>query len=48
MPDFWDYEYDFDAGLTDVEKLSAMQQAEHIYAQETEGNQDVALAMIDA
>ena len=87
MPDFWDYEYDFDAGLTDVEKLSVMQQAEHIinrlehgqpafsddernlivnyayklgdiektrelaehiYAQETEGNQDVALAMIDA
>jgi antirestriction protein ArdC/predicted nucleotidyltransferase len=87
MPDFWDYEYDFDAGLTDVEKLSAMQQAEHIinrlehgqpafsddeknlivnyayklsnvektrelaehiYAQEVDGNQDVALAMIDA
>ena len=87
MPDFWDYEYDFDAGLTDVEKLSVIQQAEHIinrlehgqpafseaernlivnyayklgniektrelaehiYAQETEGNQDVALAMIDA
>ena len=88
MTDFWDYEYDFDAGLTDVEKLSVMQQAEHIiinrlehgqpafsddernlivnyayklgdiektrklaehiYAQETEGNQDVALAMIDA
>ena len=87
MPDFWDYEYDFDAGLTDAEKLSVMQQAEHIinrvehgqpafsddernlivnyayklgnvektrelaehiYAQETEGNQDVALAMIDA
>ena len=87
MPDFWDYEYDFDAGLTDAEKLSVIQQAEHIinrlehgqpafsddernlivnyayklgniektrelaehiYAQETEGNQDVALAMIDA
>lgn len=87
MPDFWDYEYDFDAGLTDVEKLSAMQQAEHIinrvehgqpafsddernlivnyayklsnvektrelaehiYAQEVDGNQDVALAMVDA
>ena len=87
LPDFWDYEYDFDAGLTDVEKLSAMQQAEHIinrlehgqpafsddernlivnyayklgniektrelaehiYAQEVDGNQDVALAMIDA
>ena len=87
MPDFWDYEYDFDAGLTDVEELSAMQQAEHIinrlehgqpvfsddernlivnyayklgnvektrelaehiYAQEVDGNQDVALAMIDA
>ena len=87
MPDFWDYEYDFDAGLTDVEKLSVMQQAEHIinrlehgqpafsddernlivnyayklgnvektrelaehiYAQEVDGNQDVALAMIDA
>ena len=87
MPDFWDYEYDFDAGLTDAEELSVMQQAEHIinrvehgqpafsddernlivnyayklgnvektrelaehiYAQETEGNQDVALAMIDA
>jgi len=30
MPDFWDYEYDFDAGLSDAEKLSAMQQAEHI------------------
>lgn len=28
MPDFWDYEYDFDAGLTDVEELTAMQQAE--------------------
>ena len=87
MPDFWDYEYDFDAGLTDAEKLSVMQQAEHIinrlehgqpafsddernlivnyayklsnvektrelaehiYAQEVDGNQDVALAMIDA
>lgn len=87
MPDFWDYEYDFDAGLTDAEKLSAMQQAEHIinrlehgqpafsddernlivnyayklsnvektrelaehiYAQEVDGNQDVALAMFDA
>ena len=87
MPDFWDYEYDFDAGLTDVEKLSVIQQAEHIinrlehgqpafseaernlivnyayklgniektrelaehiYAQEVDGNQDVALAMIDA
>ena len=87
MPDFWDYEYDFDEGLTDVEELSAMQQAEyiinrlehgqpafsddernlivnyayklgniektrelaeHIYAQEVDGNQDVALAMIDA
>ena len=87
LPDFWDYEYDFDAGLTDVEELSAMQQAEHIinrlehgqpafsddernlivnyayklgnvektrelaehiYAQEVDGNQDVALAMIDA
>lgn len=87
MPDFWDYEYDFDAGLTDVEELSAMQHAEHIinrlehgqpafseternlivnyayklgniektrelaehiYAQEVDGNQDVALAMIDA
>ena len=87
MSDFWDYEYDFDAGLTDVEELSAMQQAEHIinrlehgqpafsddernlivnyayklsnvektrelaehiYAQEVDGNQDVALAMIDA
>ncbi len=87
MSDFWDYEYDFDAGLTDVEELSAMQQAEHIinrlehgqpafsddernlivnyayklgnvektrelaehiYAQEVNGNQDVALAMIDA
>ena len=87
MPDFWDYEYDFDADLTDAEELSVMQQAEHIinrlehgqpafseagrnlivnyayklgniektrelaehiYAQETEGNQDVALAMIDA
>ena len=87
MPDFWDYEYDFDEGLTDVEKLSAMQHAEHIinrlehgqpafseaernlivnyayklgniektrelaehiYAQEVDGNQDVALAMIDA
>lgn len=87
MPDFWDYEYDFDAGLTDVEELTAMQQAEHIinrlehgqpafsedernlivnyayklgniektrelaehiYAQEADGNQDVALAMIDA
>lgn len=30
MPDFWDYEYDFDAGLTDAEKLSVIQQAEHI------------------
>jgi len=87
MPDFWDYEYDFDAGLIDMEELSAMQQAEHIinrlehgqpvfsddernlivnyayklgnvektrelaehiYAQEVDGNQDVALAMIDA
>lgn len=87
MPDFWDYEYDFDAGLTDAEGLSVMQQAEHIinrlehgqpvfsddernlivnyayklgnvektrelaehiYAQEVDGNQDVALAMIDA
>ena len=87
MPDFWDYEYDFDAGLTDAEELSVMQQAEHIinrvehgqpafsddernlivnyayklsnvektrelaehiYAQEVDGNQDVALAMIDA
>ena len=87
LPDFWDYEYDFDAGLSDVEELSAMQQAEHIinrlehgepafsddernlivnyayklgnvektrelaehiYAQEVDGNQDVALAMIDA
>ena len=87
MPDFWDYEYDFDAGLTDVEELSVMQHAEHIinrlehgqpafseaernlivnyayklgniektrelaehiYAQEVDGNHDVALAMIDA
>ena len=87
MSDFWDYEYDFDAGLTDVEELSVMQHAEHIinrlehgqpafseaernlivnyayklgniektrelaehiYAQEVDGNQDVALAMIDA
>ena len=79
--DLWDFEYDFDAGLTDAVELSAMQQAEHIihrlehgqpvfsddernlivnyafklgdmektrelaehiYAQETEGNQDVA------
>lgn len=87
MPDFWDYEYDFDAGLTDAEELSVMQQAEHIinrlehgqpafsddernlivnyayklgdmektrelaehiYAQEVDGNQDVALAVIDA
>ena len=87
MPDFWDYEYDFNAGLTDVEELSVMQHAEHIinrlehgqpafseaernlivnyayklgniektrelaehiYAQEVDGNQDVALAMIDA
>ena len=87
MLDFWDYEYDFDAGLTDAEELSVMQQAEHIinrlehgqpafseaernlivnyayklgniektrelaehiYAQEVDGNQDVALAMIDA
>ena len=87
LPDFWDYEYDFDEGLTDVEELSAMQQAEyiinrlehgqpafsddernlivnyayklwniektrelaeHIYAQEVDGHQDVALAMIDA
>ena len=87
MPDFWDYEYDFDAGLTDVEELSVMQHAEHIinrlehgqpafseaernlivnyayklgniektrelaehiYAQEVDGNQDVALAMFDA
>lgn len=85
--DLWDFEYDFDAGLTDAVELSAMQQAEHIihrlehgqsafsdeernlivnyafklgdmektreiaeyiYAQETEGNRDVALAMIDA
>lgn len=85
--DLWDFEYDFDAELTDAVELSAMQQAEriihrlehgqtafsddernlivnyafklgdmektreleeHIYAQETEGNQDVALAMIDA
>lgn len=85
--DLWDFEYDFDAGLTDAVELSAMQQAEHIihrlehgqpvfsddernlivnyafklgdmektrelaehiYAQETEGNQDVARAMIDA
>lgn len=85
--DLWDFEYDFDAGLTDAVELSAMQQAEHIihrlehgqpafsddernlivnyafklgdmektrelaehiYAQETEGNQDVVLAMIDA
>ena len=30
LPDFWDYEYDFDEGLTDVEELSAMQQAEYI------------------
>lgn len=87
MPDFWDYEYDFDAGLTDAEELSVMQQAEHIinrlehgqpafsddernlivnyayklsnvektrelaehiYAQEVDGNQDIALAMVDA
>ena len=87
MPDFWDYEYDFDAGLTDAEELSVIQQAEHIinrlehgqpafsddernlivnyayklsnvektrelaehiYAQEVDGNQDVALAMVDA
>ena len=87
MLDFWDYEYDFDAGLTDAEKLSVIQQAEHIinrlehgqpafsddernlivnyayklsnvektrelaehiYAQEVDGNQDVALAMFDA
>ena len=87
MPDFWDYEYDFDAGLTDAEKLSVIQQAEHIinrlehgqpafsddernlivnyayklsnvektrelaehiYAQKVDGNQDVALAMVDA
>lgn len=87
MPDFWDYEYDFNAGLTDAEELSVIQQAEHIinrlehgqpafsddernlivnyayklgnvektrelaehiYAQEVDGNQDVALAMIDA
>lgn len=85
--DLWDFEYDFDAGLTDLSELSAVQQAEHIihrlehgqpafsddernlivnyafklgdmektrelaehiYAQETAGNQDVALAMIDA
>ena len=85
--DLWDFEYDFDAGLTDAVELSAMQQAEHIihrlehgqpafsddernlivnyafklgdmektrelaehiYAQEIEGNQDVALVMIDA
>ena len=25
MPDFWDYEYDFDAGVTDEEELSVMQ-----------------------
>ena len=24
LPDFWDYEYDFDAGLSDVEELSAI------------------------
>ena len=87
IPDLWDYEYDFDAGLTDAEELTAIQQAEHIidrlehgqtafsddeknlivnyayklgdmektrelaehiYAQEVYGNQDVALAMIDA
>ena len=87
MLDLWDFEYDFDAGLTDAVELSAMQQAEHIihrlehgqtafsdeernlivnyafklgdmektrelaehiYAQEIEGNQDVALVMIDA
>ena len=87
MTDFWDYKYDFDAGLTDAEELSVMQQAEHIinrlehgqpafsddernlivnyayklsnvektrelaehiYAQEVDGNQDVALAMVDA
>ena len=87
MPDFWDYEYDFDAGLTDAEELSVIQQAEHIinrlehgqpafsddernlivnyayklsnvektrelaehiYAQEVDGNQAVALAMVDA
>ena len=87
MLDFWDYEYDFDAGLTDAEELSVIQQAEHIinrlehgqpafsddernlivnyayklsnvektrelaehiYAQEVDGNQDVALAMVDA
>ena len=87
MLDLWDFEYDFDAGLTDAVELSAMQQAEHIihrlehgqpafsddernlivnyafklgdmektrelaehiYAQETEGNQDVALVIIDA
>ena len=87
MLDLWDFEYDFDTGLTDAVELSAMQQAEHIihrlehgqpafsdearnlivnyafklgdmektrelaehiFAQETEGNQDVALAMIDA
>lgn len=87
MADFWDYEYDFKAGLTEAEKLSVMQQAEHIinrlehgqpafsddernlivnyayklsnvektrelaehiYAQEVDGNQDVALAMVDA
>ena len=87
MPDFWDYEYDFDAGLTDAEELSVIQQAEHIinrlehgqpafsddernlivnyayklsnvektrelaehiYVQEVDGNQDVALAMVDA
>ena len=85
--DLWDFEYDFDAGLTDAVELSAMHQAEHIihrlehgqpafsdeernlivnyafklgdmektreftehiYVQETEGNLDVALAMIDA
>ena len=85
--DLWDFEYDFDAGLTDAVELSAMQQAEHIihrlehgqpafsddernlivnyayklsnvektrelaehiYAQEVDGNQDVALAMVDA
>ena len=87
MPDLWDYEYDFGAGLRDAEELTAIQQAEHIidrleygqpafsddeknlivnyayklgdmektrelaehiYAQEVYGNQDVALAMIDA
>lgn len=30
IPDLWDFEYDFDIGLTDAMELSAMQQAEHI------------------